>query len=53
MAKKKKTFDAGAAVRALARERIGQPKPTAILKDKRGRARVRDAEREIRQYTSR
>lgn len=47
---KKKNFDAGAAVRALARERIGQPKPTAVLSDKRRTALRREAVREIRLY---
>lgn len=50
---KKKIFDVAAAVRAVARERIGQPKPTAILLDKRRKQRDRAAEREIRQYMSR
>jgi hypothetical protein len=46
---KKKTFDVGATVREIARERIGQPKPTAVLVDKRSIKRLRVTKREIKE----
>jgi hypothetical protein len=47
--KKKRVFDAGAMIREIARECIGQPRPTAILVDKRQRKRQRVTEREVRE----
>jgi hypothetical protein len=48
MAKKKqKRFNAGALVREIARERIGQPKPTDIIRDKRSRERLRQVRYDI------
>lgn len=49
MAKKKRVFNAGAVVREMARERIGQPKPTAVLIDKRRTKREKELRREIRE----
>ena len=45
---KKKGFNVVAVVRGIARERIGQPKPTAVQKDKREQICLRDVERELR-----
>jgi hypothetical protein len=49
MARKKRVFDVGAVVREIARERIGQPKPTAVLVDKRRSKRRRETDREVRE----
>jgi hypothetical protein len=49
MAKKKRVFDVGAIVREIARERIGQPKPTAILIDKRQGKRRIETDREMKE----
>jgi hypothetical protein len=46
---KNRTFNAGAIVREIARERIGQPKPTAVLVDKRQAKRRRETIRELRE----
>lgn len=50
--KKKKTFNAGTAIRALAREHIGQPKSTEVLGDKRNSKRNHQIARELRHYRS-
>jgi hypothetical protein len=50
--KKHRTFNAGAVVREIARERIGQPRPTAVLIDKRYRKATRQIERELRSFRS-
>ncbi len=47
--RKKRKFDAGATVREMARERIGQPKPTAVLIDKREVKRDKALRREMRE----
>jgi len=39
-AKKKKTFRAVTAVKALARERIGEPRPGQIVLDSKKKARI-------------
>ena len=44
---KKRRFNVGAVVRGIARNRIGQPKPTAVIGDKRERARRRQEYRDI------
>jgi hypothetical protein len=46
--RKKRVFDPFAVVREIARERIGQPKPTAVLVDKRRQKRAREVDRECR-----
>lgn len=51
--RKQKTFNAGAVVREIARERIGQPKPTAVLVDKRHKKTARETERELRLFRNR
>lgn len=43
---RKRKFDIGAVVREIARERIGQPKPTAVIGDKRERTRLRQERRD-------
>ena len=48
MAHKKKVFNAACAVRALARERIGQPKPCQVQTDKRSKKLIISLDREIR-----
>jgi hypothetical protein len=45
---KKRKFDVGAVVREMARERVGQPKPTTVIGDKRDRTRLRQVRRDIR-----
>lgn len=49
MAKRKRLFDSLALIREMARERIGQPKPTAVLVDKRRSKRERELRRKIRE----
>ena len=49
MAKKTKKFDRFQNVRELARERIGQPRPSSVLMDKRSRIRERVSKREMKQ----
>jgi len=49
MAKRRRVFDSAALVREMARERIGQPKPTAVLIDKRRTKRERELRREIKE----
>ena len=46
---KKKSFNVVAVVREIARERIGSPKPTAVIRDKRYTKRDRDFRREMRE----
>jgi len=48
MAQKKKVFNVGSAVRALARERVGQPKPCQVQVDKRSKKLITSLDREIR-----
>jgi hypothetical protein len=45
--KKKRVFDRFQVVREMARERIGQPKPSAVLKDKRRQILARIEKREL------
>jgi hypothetical protein len=47
MAKKKRIFDRFQVVREMTRERIGQPKPSAVLQDKRRQILGRIEKREI------
>jgi len=47
MAKKKKVLDRFQLVREMARERIGQPKPSAVLKDKRRQILARIAKQDL------
>ena len=49
MAKRKGVFNSLALIREMARERIGQPRPTAVLVDKRRIKREREQRREIRE----
>ncbi len=44
---KRRKFNAGAVVREIARERVGQPKPTAVIADKRNREKLREMQRNI------
>lgn len=44
---KKRVFNPYAVVREIARERIGQPKPTAVLVDKRRGKQKRVMDREV------
>jgi len=47
--KKRKKFDVGAAVRGIARERIGQPKSSQVVPDKRKKRLEEIKEREARE----
>lgn len=46
-----KKFDSFALVREVARERIGQPRATAVLIDKRRRMRERVLDREMKRVS--